>query len=78
MYNEDVLDLYPRANVGTKVTVTYRSFSGVATSGGAPSSSGGASSSGGGFFNSLFGIDEPPPERPRPRRSVPAKSAAIN
>ncbi len=76
MYNEDVLDLYPRASVGTKVTVTYNSFSGVATSGGAPSSS--SSSGGGSFFNSLFGIDEPPPERPRPRRSVPAKSAAIN
>lgn len=27
MYNEDVLDLYPRVPVGTRVTVTYRSFS---------------------------------------------------
>lgn len=26
MYNEDVLDLYPRVPVGTRVTVTYRSF----------------------------------------------------
>ena len=33
MYNQDVLDLYPRVNVGTKVTVTYQNFAGVASSG---------------------------------------------
>jgi hypothetical protein len=38
MYNQDVLDLYPRVNVGTKVTVTYRTFA----SGGAISASKGA------------------------------------
>jgi len=27
MYNEDVLDLYPRVPVGTKVTVTWKKFS---------------------------------------------------
>jgi lipoprotein-anchoring transpeptidase ErfK/SrfK len=27
MYNEDVLDLYPRVNVGTKVTVTWQKIS---------------------------------------------------
>jgi lipoprotein-anchoring transpeptidase ErfK/SrfK len=27
MYNEDVLDLYPRVPIGTRVTVTYRSYS---------------------------------------------------
>ncbi len=32
MYNQDVLDLYPRAQVGTKVTVTYQRFDGVAFS----------------------------------------------
>jgi hypothetical protein len=26
MYNEDVLDLYPRASVGGKVTVTWQRF----------------------------------------------------
>jgi hypothetical protein len=26
LYNQDVLDLYPRVNVGTKVTVTYQTF----------------------------------------------------
>ena len=27
MYNQDVLDLYPRVNVGAKVTVTWNKFS---------------------------------------------------
>ena len=26
MYNQDVLDLYPRAQIGAKVTVTWQSF----------------------------------------------------
>ena len=34
MYNQDVLDLYPRASVGAKVTVTWQKFSAVASSGG--------------------------------------------
>jgi hypothetical protein len=70
MYNQDVLDLYPRVNVGTKVTVTYQTFAGVASSG--PSSSG---NSGGGSFFNLFGNDEPPAEKPR-RKVSRAKSAS--
>jgi L,D-transpeptidase catalytic domain len=70
MYNQDVLDLYPRVNVGTKVTVTYQNFAGVAS--GSPSSS--SSNSGGGSFFNLFG-DDPPPERPR-RKVTRAKSAS--
>jgi hypothetical protein len=35
LYNQDVLDLYPRVNVGAKVTVTYKTFT---TSGGAVAS----------------------------------------
>ena len=31
MYNKDVLDLYPRVAVGTKVTVTWQRFSRSAT-----------------------------------------------
>lgn len=31
MYNEDVLDLYPRVPVGTKVTVTWERFNGSTT-----------------------------------------------
>src|SRR6476660_6270813 len=46
LYNQDVLDLYPRVNVGTKVTVTYQNFAGVASS--SPSSSPSSSNSGGG------------------------------
>ena len=77
MYNQDVLDLYPRANVGAKVTVTYQTFSGVASGSPSPSPSGGsASSSGGGsFFDSLFGSNDPPQEKPR-RKVTRAKSAS--
>jgi lipoprotein-anchoring transpeptidase ErfK/SrfK len=32
MYNEDVLDLYPRASVGARVTVSWKSFNGGASS----------------------------------------------
>jgi lipoprotein-anchoring transpeptidase ErfK/SrfK len=50
MYNQDVLDLYPRVSVGTKVVVTYQRFGAV------------ASNTGG----SLFGGDDPPEKpRPR-------------
>jgi len=71
MYNQDVLDLYPRASTGAKVTVTYRRFDG----GLATTSSGG----GGSLFN-LFGSDDPPPEKPRPARrtSNRDKSAAAD
>jgi L,D-transpeptidase catalytic domain len=34
MYNQDVLDLYPRAAIGAKVTVTWQHFTTVASSGG--------------------------------------------
>jgi hypothetical protein len=49
MYNQDVLDLYPRAVVGAKVTVTWQHFLGYA---------------GGGLFGGLFGNDEPAAEQP--------------
>jgi hypothetical protein len=55
MYNQDVLDLYPRASVGAKVIVTWNKFSAV------------ASSSGGG---SWFGSDDAAPERPASRTPV--------
>ena len=67
MYNQDVLDLYPRATTGAKVTVTWNRFDGVATSSG--------SGNGGGSFFNFFGGDDPPPEKPRPR-ATRAKSAS--
>jgi lipoprotein-anchoring transpeptidase ErfK/SrfK len=67
MYNQDVLDLYPRANVGAKVTVTWNRFDGGATT----SSTG---NGGGGFF-SIFSNEDPPTEKPRPRPAR-AKSAS--
>jgi hypothetical protein len=74
MYNQDVQDLYPRANIGAKVTVTWNRFDGVATSSGNGNGNGSAGSSGGSIFN-FFGNDDPPAEKPRPR-PVRAKSAS--
>lgn len=76
MYNQDVLDLYPRVDMGAKVTVTYQSFSGVASSSpppSTPSAPSAASSSSGGSFFDLF--SDPPPEKPR-RKISRAKSAS--
>lgn len=38
MYNQDVLDLYPRVATGTKVTVTWQTFAGGAVASAAPQS----------------------------------------
>jgi lipoprotein-anchoring transpeptidase ErfK/SrfK len=90
LYNQDVLDLYPRVSVGAKVVVTYDSFTNKAVSRGpAPpptpaasvyGSKGGDTGSSGGTFFDLFGSDEPeepaPPPRKRTTRSK-AKSASI-
>ena len=46
MYNQDVLDLYPRAAVGAKVTVTWQQFSG---------------SAGGGLFGADEPVEKPQP-----------------
>jgi lipoprotein-anchoring transpeptidase ErfK/SrfK len=84
MYNQDVLDLYPRVPVGTKVTVTWDRFTSVAgysppagkSSGYSSASSSNPTGSGGGFF-SLFGDDDQPPEKPRrPVRSKHPRSAS--
>jgi lipoprotein-anchoring transpeptidase ErfK/SrfK len=40
MYNQDVLDLYPRAQIGAKVTVTWQRFDGEADFASAPASRG--------------------------------------
>lgn len=80
MYNQDVLDLYPRVPVGTKVTVTWDRFTSVASSGG-PGSNGYSSaatsnpSSSGSFFN-LFGDDDQPEKPRRPIRPKNPRSAS--
>lgn len=71
MYNQDVLDLYPRASVGAKVTVTWQKFQSVAS---APPTSSGASFS---FFGNDDDQDRKPPRPSRPMRSNPAKSASV-
>ena len=75
MYNQDVLDLYPRAAVGAKVTVTYQRFDGVATSSSGSGGGGSSSGSSGGIFGFFGGDDQAPIEKPRPRRSSRDKSA---
>jgi len=86
LFNQDVLDLYPRVSVGAKVTVTYQTFttSGTVTAG-APSASPISS-----VTNALpkvtipnlfmYGDDDPPvpskPVRARSKRSAPSKGAA--
>jgi hypothetical protein len=52
LFNEDVLDLYPRVKMGAKVTVTYQTF----TTSGAVSTAKSAPSAPKGFF--LFGGDD--------------------
>jgi hypothetical protein len=74
LYNQDVLDLYPRVNVGAKVTVTYQTY----RTGPAPVASGG-----GGNGGTVFGLfedddDYEPPRAPRKRASrSKAKSSAF-
>jgi lipoprotein-anchoring transpeptidase ErfK/SrfK len=51
MYNQDVLDLYPRASVGAKVIVTWQKYGAV------------ASNSGGSFFGSSDDDEAPPASR---------------
>jgi lipoprotein-anchoring transpeptidase ErfK/SrfK len=83
LYNQDVLDLYPRVRVGAKVTVTYDRFTaGPAVAGGGPVPKKGmvsAEPAGGTFF--MLGDDEPPPakvvRKRRVRPAAKARSAAI-
>ncbi len=72
LYNQDVLDLYPRVSVGTKVTVTYQNFR---TASAAPTPSQGLTQGGGGgggVFN-LFEDDEDAPPKAPPKRATRAK-----
>lgn len=66
LYNQDVLDLYPRVNVGTKVTVTYQTFTTSGAPSGAVSSLSYTGPNSVGDF--MFGGDDPAP--PPPRRHV--------
>jgi hypothetical protein len=82
MYNEDVQDLYVRASVGARVTVTYRRFDATSSGGPAPSASGGSGSGSGSFFGLFGGYDDPPQQEERPRRkrtiTTKDKSASAN
>jgi lipoprotein-anchoring transpeptidase ErfK/SrfK len=70
LYNQDVLDLYPRVNVGARVTVTYDTFAtGSAVASKVPVPSKGLSANDGGTLFNLFGEpdDDPPPPKAKPR-----------
>ena len=76
MYNQDVLDLYPRVNVGTKVTVTFQGFRTAGIASQPPSGSNGSNS--GSAFD-LFGNDDdaPPPKATAKRTRSKAKNASV-
>jgi hypothetical protein len=74
LYNQDVLDLYPRVNVGTKVTVTYQTFTTSGVSQDTVSSLSNAAPKGLGTF--LFGGDDTPPVPSQPMRSKAKGSGA--
>ncbi len=84
LYNQDVLDLYPRVNVGTKVTVTYQRFTTAAVADSAPVSSKAVAnananakgSSGGSVF--LFGDDDDAPPAKARKRATTTRSKAKN
>jgi hypothetical protein len=81
LYNEDVLDLYPRVRVGAKVTVTYDRFTAAALANRppAPSKRRGRPQPAESSFFDLFGDDEPPAKATRRRSPRPrAKSAAVD
>jgi lipoprotein-anchoring transpeptidase ErfK/SrfK len=81
LYNQDVLDLYPRVHVGVKVTVTYQTFTtGPAYAGSAPSLSKAlppplpAALTAPDFF--MYGDDDDEPYRERRRPRAKTRSAA--
>jgi hypothetical protein len=71
LYNEDVLDLYPRVKLGAKVTVTYQTFT---TSGAISTAKSAPSSSSKGFID-LFGNDDEPKAKRPPRAKAKSTSS---
>jgi hypothetical protein len=77
LYNQDVLDLYPRVKVGAKVTVTWQAFTtGPAISKAPVPRNGMAGAPNASFF--LLGDDDPPAkaQRRRPARTKTKSAAA--
>jgi hypothetical protein len=79
LYNQDVLDLYPRVNVGAKVTVTYQTFTtGPAGAPSVVSSLSKAPPKMPSSTFSIFGDDEPAKAPTRPAARAKSKSAAAS
>jgi hypothetical protein len=70
MFNEDVLDLYPRVPVGMKVTVTWNRFK----TGGVETVSASGKSSGGDAFSGFFGYEGESRPAASPRKTVKSNS----
>jgi len=78
LYNQDVLDLYPRVRVGAKVTVTYKRYMTASVADRPRSRSKDSPQPAGGTFF-LFGDDAPPAKTTRRRSARPRpKSAAVH
>ena len=80
LYNQDVADLYPRVNVGAKVTVTWDRFTTTASASRPATSPAASQGGGGGTFFDLFNDDDDEPVQkapPRRSRSKAAKSASV-
>ena len=80
LYNQDVADLYPRVNIGTKVTVTWDKFTTTASASQPANSPAASQGGGGGGLFDLFGDDDDEPVQkapPRRTRSKAAKSASV-
>jgi hypothetical protein len=70
LYNEDVLDLYPRVRIGTKVTVTYQTFttSGAVTTTAKASPKSKAAPEEGSVFDWFGNDDDDPPAKKQAKR----------
>jgi hypothetical protein len=78
LYNQDVADLFPRVNVGAKVTVTYQTFSGVASNTGNTGNTAKGGGGGGGSTLNLFGGDDEPVEKVAPKRAPRSKAKSAS
>lgn len=72
LYNQDVADLYPRVNMGAKVTVTWDKFTTTAS---AATPAATSQSGGGGSVFDLFSDDDEPVRKAPPKRSLRSKAA---
>jgi hypothetical protein len=74
LYNQDVLDLYPRVNVGAKVIVTYDTFTTLGPAATSPPPTAAKGGGGGTLFDLFSDEPEADPARPPPPRKRATRS----